>query len=163
MAYHVNSRLNGSGKHSNNRRLMPTIYLIVILALTIVPYFILNIPVIPAPFTYLGIILIGFGIGMNLWSSSTFKSRKTPVAPVGASTTLVADGPYRISRNPMYLGVMAILFGLAIFMGSLTTFVFPVIFFLIVETLFIPVEEKSLEDKFGKEYEAYNNKVRRWI
>jgi protein-S-isoprenylcysteine O-methyltransferase Ste14 len=56
-----------------------------------------------------------------------------------------------------------ILAGIAILMGSLVMFAFPAVFFVIIETVFIPVEEKNLERIFGKEYDDYQNKVRRWL
>jgi len=63
----------------------------------------------------------------------------------------------------MYLGMLIILIGIAILMGSLITFIFPIIFFVIINWFFIPMEEKNMEIKFGKKYSEYKNKVRRWI
>jgi protein-S-isoprenylcysteine O-methyltransferase Ste14 len=142
---------------------MPPTYFIILLVLAVASYFVLNIAVLSAPFTYLGIIFIGFGVVMNIWSDSLFNKRKTPVSPFGSPTTLVIDGPFRISRNPMYVGMAAILLGVSIFTGSLITFVFPIIFYIIIRTQFIPIEEKNLEKKFGKTYDDYKSSVRRWI
>jgi protein-S-isoprenylcysteine O-methyltransferase Ste14 len=63
----------------------------------------------------------------------------------------------------MYLGMMSILLGVAIFLGSLISFAFPIIFIIIMEKLFIPLEEKNLEKKFGNQYIDYKKRVRRWI
>ena len=63
----------------------------------------------------------------------------------------------------MYLGMCAILLGEAILMGSIVMFFVPIIFVLLMEIIFIPHEEKNLEDVFGVEYINYKKKVRRWI
>ena len=75
----------------------------------------------------------------------------------------VTSGPFKLSRHPMYLGMMSILLGVAIFLGSLITFSFPIIFIMIMEKRFIPLEEKNLEKKFGNQYVDYKKRVRRWI
>jgi len=92
-----------------------------------------------------------------------FKKSATAIRPFEPSTTLVKGGPYRFTRNPMYLGMVLILIGTAIYLGSLTPwFVIPV-FFLIIQEWFIKHEELFLENIFGKEYQDYKTKVRRWI
>jgi len=75
----------------------------------------------------------------------------------------VASGPFKLSRHPMYLGMMSILLGFAISQGSLIPFVFPVIFIIIMEKRFILLEEKNLEKKFDNQYIDYKKRVRRWI
>ena len=163
MACQTDSQINGCRNDSNNRKIMPPTYFMILLVLAVASYFVLNIVVLSAPFTYLGIIFIGFGVVMNLWSDSLFKKRKTPVSPFGSPTTLVIDGPFLISRNPMYVGMTSILLGVSIFTGSLIAFVFPIIFYIIIRTQFIPMEENNLKRTFGKEYDDYKNRVRRWI
>jgi protein-S-isoprenylcysteine O-methyltransferase Ste14 len=75
----------------------------------------------------------------------------------------MTSGVFRISRNPMYLGMTLILFGVSILVGSLTAFVSPVAFFFISEHQFIPLEEKSMENVFGESYLDYARRVRRWF
>jgi protein-S-isoprenylcysteine O-methyltransferase Ste14 len=92
-----------------------------------------------------------------------FKKSATAIRPFEPSTALVKGGPYRFTRNPMYLGMVLILIGTAIYLGSLTPwFVIPV-FFLIIQEWFIKHEEPFLENIFGKEYLDYKSKIRRWI
>ncbi|MEE8233425.1 MAG: isoprenylcysteine carboxylmethyltransferase family protein, partial [Gammaproteobacteria bacterium] len=96
-------------------------------------------------------------------SALYFKKSGTAIRPFETSTVLVKGGPYRFTRNPMYLGMVLILIGMAIYLGSLTPwFVIPV-FFLIIQEWFIKYEEPFLENTFGKEYQDYKTKVRRWI
>jgi len=146
------------------KKVMPPTYFIILLLLSIGLHFISPIKrLIYSPYTYLGIILIIFGIAINIWSDSLFKKSKTTVKPYENPTKFETSGPFRISRHPMYLGMVAVLLGVAILLGSLITFVFPILFIVLMEILFIPPEEKNLERVFGNEYTTYKNKVRRWI
>jgi protein-S-isoprenylcysteine O-methyltransferase Ste14 len=76
---------------------------------------------------------------------------------------LVTEGAFQYSRNPMDLGGIILGFSLAILLGSLVSFVFLAIMFLLVHFLFIPNEEKELKTMFGKEYLDYMKRVRKWI
>jgi protein-S-isoprenylcysteine O-methyltransferase Ste14 len=145
-------------------KLRPDVYFILFLALSIILHFIFPIKkIIYPPYTYPGFLLIAFGAILNIWSDLLFKRRKTTVKPYENPIELEVSGPFRISRHPMYLGFMAILLGVAILHGTLITFVFPVLFVILMELMFIPFEEKSLERSFGKNYLDYKKKVRRWI
>ena len=76
---------------------------------------------------------------------------------------IVTSGLYKISRNPMYVGLLTILIGYAVWLGSVTPFLLlPVFHFLITEMQIKP-EERMLEQKFGEEYLDYKDRVRRWI
>jgi len=147
-----------------NRKIMPPTYFMVLLVLSVVLYF--GFPIqklIPPPYTYLGILLILFGFVLNLRADALFKKSKTTVKPHETPTSLEISGPFRISRHPMYLGMAAILLGVAIVSGSFLSFLFPIVFVLLMELLFIPIEEKNLKQVFGTEYRDYKKKVRRWI
>ena len=63
----------------------------------------------------------------------------------------------------MYLGMVAVLLGVAILHGTLITLIFPVIFIVLSEKLFIPYEESNLKEVFGENYINYKNRVRRWL
>jgi len=76
---------------------------------------------------------------------------------------LLTEGPFRLSRHPTYLGMVMILLSTAIIMGSVTPFVFPILFAAIVDISYIRFEEVNLEKIFGEEYKRYRKKVRRWI
>ena len=143
---------------------MPPTYFIILLLLSIGLHFLLPIKkIIFSPYNYSGIILIIFGIIMNIWADALFKKKKTTVKPHEIPNFLEISGPFKISRHPMYLGMLAILLGTSFFLGSLITFAFPVIFIILMEMIFIPAEEKNLKKVFGKEYSDYKKKVRRWI
>ncbi len=145
-------------------KIMPTTYFIALTALSIGMHFLYPIKkILYPPFTYLGYLLIIIGIIINLWTDRLFKKTYTTVKPFKDPTVLLTSGPFRISRHPMYLGMVSILLGVAIIHGTIITFLFPILFAIIMEFLFIPFEEKNLERLFGVQYLDYKKKVRRWI
>ncbi len=103
------------------------------------------------------------GAALVFWSFSRFRGRRTTVHPFGRPSALVVDGPYRVTRNPMYVSLTAALLGLALFIGTLPFFLVPLAFFLIMNTVQIPHEERLLAGLFGDEWEAYRRRVRRWL
>ncbi len=144
--------------------LLPPRYFLICLALIIGAHFIFPvIKIVHPPYNLLGWILIFFGIVLNLGADKVFKKERTTVKPNEKPSKLIISGPFRISRHPMYLGMTAILLGASIFLGSAATFIFPFIFMVFMQNLFIPIEERNLEVVFGKKYVDYKNKVRRWI
>jgi protein-S-isoprenylcysteine O-methyltransferase Ste14 len=146
------------------QKIMPPTYFFALLLLSIALHFILPVAqLIYLPYRYLGIVLIAFGAVVNVWTDSLFKNNKTTVKPYENPTELITSGPFRLSRHPMYLGMAAVLLGVAILLGSLIAFVFPIIFVILLELLFIPFEEKNLQQAFDAEYADYRRKTRRWI
>lgn len=149
---------------NTKNRMMPPTYLIFLLLASIVLNSVFPIKkVMIPPYSYLGSILIIFGIVLNIWCDSLFKKRKTTIKPHEIPTSFEISGPYKMSRNPIYLGMASILTGTALLLGSIITFLTPVVFLIIMDKLFIPMEEKNLENKFGREYVNYKKRVRRWI
>jgi protein-S-isoprenylcysteine O-methyltransferase Ste14 len=111
----------------------------------------------------LGSIGIIAGFAVMIWAWKLFQEKKTPIRPTDEPSTLVADGPFRFSRNPMYLGIILMLTGVAVWVGSLPMFLAPIAFFIVLSIVFIPHEEKTLERIFGDAYRDYKSKVRRWL
>jgi protein-S-isoprenylcysteine O-methyltransferase Ste14 len=93
----------------------------------------------------------------------TLSKNKTPFDTGKSTVKIVVSGAYRFSRNPLYLSLLLLLFGIAFLMLSLWLFLtVPVLFFLFLFKAIMP-EERYLSQKFGKEYLDYSEKVRRWI
>ena len=139
-------------------------YFIILLILSVLLNFIFPVPAfLSPPFTYFGFLIIGFGFIMALWSRSLFLKNSTTLQLSEAPTSLVTSGPFRISRNPLYLGMASILLGVAVLMGTLVALAFPVIFVTLIEFFIIPGEERMLENLFGEPYWDYKKSVRRWI
>ncbi len=120
---------------------------------------------ITSPWNNLGIALMVLA-GLSDFSSLYlfFKKRTTPNPMKPEFTTgLVTNGLYKFSRNPMYLGLLIILFGFAAYLGNLTPFLVLPAFYIVITEMQIKPEERMLEAKFGEEYLDYKNKVRRWL
>lgn len=110
-------------------------------------------------------LIAGAGLAIDLVSIAAFFRRKTTVNPLTPSktNTLVVDGFYSFSRNPMYLGILMILTGWTLWLGNILNLVLLGLFIWVINELQIKPEEKALRKKFGAEYEAYCKRVRRWI
>ena len=146
------------------KKIMPTNYFIAFLALSIALHFLFPIKkVVYPPYTYAGFIMILFGAIMNLWTDRLFKENNTTVKPYLEPTSLITSGPFSLSRHPMYLGMASVLLGVAVNHGTIITFVFPLLFVILMEILFIPFEEETLIRIYGVDYRDYQNKVRRWV
>jgi protein-S-isoprenylcysteine O-methyltransferase Ste14 len=108
-------------------------------------------------------LLIGFGLALELWAIGAFRRRCTAVQPWKPSTALVAEGPYRFSRNPIYLGFAVTYLGLALALNSWLALALLVPCLLVVDRGVIAREERYLSAKFGASYDTYRGRVRRWI
>ncbi len=111
----------------------------------------------------IGITLIGVGIALIIWAVQFFRRYKTTIHPRGKPTALITTGPYKISRNPIYLGFLLIALGTAMLFANVLAFVGPVIFFFFIQTLVIPFEEDMLVKTFGDSYQKYRKLIRRWL
>jgi len=105
------------------------------------------------------------GIVPGLQAVIEFIARKTTIDPTapGKATTLVTGGIYRISRNPMYLGLLCLLLAVAVYLCTLTVIVVAPLFVWYLTEFQIKPEEDSLRQVFGAEYETYLSEVRRWL
>lgn len=120
---------------------------------------------IQTPWNKVGIALIIVAGSFDLWSLFLFFKKHTTPNPMKPENTsgIVTNGLYKISRNPMYVGLLSILTGYAIWLGSFTPFLLLPVFFWLISEMQIKPEERMLEKKFGKEYLEYKNSVRRWL
>ena len=116
-----------------------------------------------SPHSFAGVFFLIVGFALMMWARGLFQKRKTPVRPGETPTALVTDGPYRAIRNPMYLGFTLMLSGAALWVGTLPMFLAPVAFVWIIDSIFIPYEERKMERLFGQEYLDYKKRVRRWL
>jgi protein-S-isoprenylcysteine O-methyltransferase Ste14 len=119
--------------------------------------------VIARPYSWLGAIPMLLGIGLSTWAARLFRRLGTGLQLQDGGSILVTTGPYRFSRNPMYLGMLVWLIGLAILLGSVTALLFPILFFLLANFLIVPLEEDRMEQQWGERYVAYKASVRRWF
>ena len=143
---------------------LPPVYLVLSLGAMAVLHF--GFPIarpIEAPYRYGGAVLIGLAVALIVWAAMLFKRARTGIVPFSEATALVTAGPYRFTRNPMYLGMAGILGGTALWLGSLTPWLVLPAFMRIVAERFIVPEEAMLKAAFGRAYEEYEAAVRRWL
>jgi protein-S-isoprenylcysteine O-methyltransferase Ste14 len=145
---------------------------------------------VPPPFWYAGAVLVGalldrawplpLGVrpawrsplallcaaawfGLMAGGMSRFLRARTTILPMRPASALVTSGPYRFTRNPMYLGLALLTLGFALFFNTWWIVVLLVPALIVVDRAVIAREEAYLRRRFGGEYEAYRRRVRRWL
>ena len=99
----------------------------------------------------------------NGWSLWLFARHETGLLPGGATMSLIEEGPYRLSRNPLYVGLLALHLAIALLVPSLWAVVALPVSWLLVWWGAVRPEERFLRERFGEEYDAYARRVRRWL
>ncbi len=112
-----------------------------------------------------GYALIAGGLAIDLVSIVAFRKARTTVTPLAPekASSLVIDGLYRFTRNPMYLGMLLILTGIAVLLGSPINIAILGVFIAYITAFQIKPEETLLEQNFGEAYRHYKQSVRRWL
>ncbi len=111
----------------------------------------------------LGLLLVAGGVGLSLYAAAIFQARDTTKNPYGEPAKFVTTLPYTFTRNPMYVGITAVLLGFAVFFASPVMILAPVVFAVVIDRMVIPREEQTMERIFGAEYADYQGRVRRWL
>jgi protein-S-isoprenylcysteine O-methyltransferase Ste14 len=115
------------------------------------------------PGAWVGGAIFALAFALAIWAIVTIRKAGTQVETYKPTTTIVANGPYRFTRNPIYLGMVLGLIGLAIAFDSLWILVTLVLFYLVIRYGVVAREETYLERKFGDVYLGYRSRVRRWL
>jgi protein-S-isoprenylcysteine O-methyltransferase Ste14 len=145
-------------------RFNPPTYFLISIILSLGAHFIWPVVgIIDWPYRWLGVVLIVAGGWVTVWADGVFKRVNTTVKPQEKPTVLVAQGPFRISRHPMYLGMTLIVLGVAVLLGSLSAFFGPILIWLILQFVFIPYEETKMAATFGGAYDDYRGRTRMWL
>ena len=111
----------------------------------------------------LGWALVLFFVGWNGWSLWLFGRHQTGLLPGQATNAMIEEGPYRLSRNPLYVGLLALYLGLALLARTFWGLVLlPVAVLLVLRGAIVP-EERFLHERFGATYDDYRRRVRRWL
>jgi protein-S-isoprenylcysteine O-methyltransferase Ste14 len=111
----------------------------------------------------LGLVFIAVGLGIAIWGRRTMLAAGTNVDPTLPATTIVTSGPFRFSRNPLYIGLTLLYLGLTLAFNTWWGAVLVVPLLIIMSVGVVGREERYLEKKFGDEYRAYKARVRRWL
>ena len=149
---------------SRSKIIIPPVYfLVTVVIMTVLNYFAPIRNILHPPVTYSGAIFIVIGFIITIWSAVLFYKAGTAIKPFDESTHLVTKGMYQVTRNPMYLGMVVILLGIALLFGTFTPFFLIPIFIWLIHTIFISNEETMMARIFGDEYREYKKRVRRWL
>jgi protein-S-isoprenylcysteine O-methyltransferase Ste14 len=115
------------------------------------------------PWRYFGIIVIILGFSLSLGSGIFFRKLGTNPRPGSKANLIVTKGPFKYTRNPMYLGLITMLIGISILLGTFSPFIVIPILFLILHNQFVLREEKWMEEWFGESFLEYKRKTPRWL
>lgn len=117
-----------------------------------------------SPLQYISIFIFTIGLSLLFYCISLFAVKgKGTLSPADPTKKLVISGLYKLSRNPMYIGVMLILIGEAVFFNSSSLWIYTTIIFIAFNLFIIFHEEPRLKRDFGTEYQQYVKTVRRWL
>ncbi len=145
------------------KQLPPSYFIEALFLIVLLHYFFPVSQVVRGLWRCAGLLLIFLGVFLNIAADKKIKQYETTVKPYEESRVLVIEGVFGVSRNPMYLGMVMILGGVALLVGSVTPWLIVGGFSILMDKLFICPEERMLEQKFGEQFRQYRQKVRRWV
>jgi protein-S-isoprenylcysteine O-methyltransferase Ste14 len=111
----------------------------------------------------IGVVFMVIGLVLGGWGILTFRLARTAIIPNQPATRLVGSGPYRFTRNPMYTGLTALYIGISLATNNLWPIILLPSVLVVLDRLVVRREEAYLADAFGASYEAYRQRVPRWM
>ena len=144
-------------------RLLPPHYFVFSLLTMIALRIIETAPLFGGSWYLIGLLPLILGLGIALWGVRLFAKVGTNIVPFTESTALVTDGAFAYSRNPMYLGMVLVLLGVAFLLDRASPWLVLAPFILVIRLKFIQFEEPLMEQTFGEDYVTYKSSVRRWL
>ena len=161
------TRLAGGAVQSVLLRIPPPLVYIAAFLLGIGIDFLLPVhgasPGLKGPAHAAGAFLLAMGVLLGPANALMFLFRGTTLNPARAPRRLFTGGVYRVSRNPMYLGLLLVYAGVALLQWQLWALLLIALPFAAVDRVYIPVEEKRMSEAFGEAYMSYCGRVRRWL
>jgi len=112
---------------------------------------------------WIGAVLIANWAVLAALAIREFRCAGTTVMPTGEVSAFVTSGPFRFTRNPIYLGLALLQAGVAFVLGNAWVLLFVPLSIVVIDRVVIAGEERHLEAKYGAPYSAYRNRVRRWL
>ena len=147
-----------------NVKIHPPVLTLLLVAVALLLNWLVPFPAaLPQILKILGIVFVLAGLTLAFLAVRQFGLAHTTLDPHGAVTTVVSSGPYRFSRNPIYVGYICALIGLPLALGTYWGAVLSLLLVVGLNTLVIRYEEAYLENKFGDVYTGYRSRVRRWL
>jgi protein-S-isoprenylcysteine O-methyltransferase Ste14 len=153
----------GGAPQERGGPLPPTFFLGALIAMVALHLLLPVVRLVEGWWRLAGVVPLMAGAVFATGPSMVFDRRGTTVKPFEAPSVLVTGGWYRVSRNPMYVGLVLILVGCAALLGTLGPVAVIPAFAWLLDRRFIRPEEAALEDAFGEGYRAYRARVRRWL
>jgi protein-S-isoprenylcysteine O-methyltransferase Ste14 len=147
-------------------KIPPPVYMLIFaISMWLMNQYIPLIEWVRPPWNQAGFIIMGLAFFTDLSSLFLFFKKHTSLNPIHPerASILVTGGMYRFSRNPMYLGLLILLSGWAVYLGSISPIFLLPLFIWVITHEQIQAEEQILEEKFGPAYLTYKQRVRRWI
>jgi len=146
-------------------KLPPPVWALSYVVLAAAISWLLGWPKVPGfPLPKLGIALALIPWALPVWAVVVFRRAGTEITPTSPTNrALVVDGPYRYTRNPMYLGLVLVTLGIAVWIGAWPMFLAPIAVFATANWVHIPFEEAKMRRQFGVSYDDYVSRVRRWV
>ena len=146
-------------------KLPPPIWTLIYIMISATISWLLDWPTPPGlPLPPLGITLVAVAFIAPVWAFVLFRREGTEIDPTSPTNRkLVTSGPYQFTRNPMYLGLVILTLGVALWVGAWPMFIAPVAIFATANWFHIPFEEAKMRRQFGATYEDYVERVRRWV
>lgn len=111
----------------------------------------------------LGLIILISSVVLIVMAFRELQNNETTYVPDGEPERLVITGPFKYSRNPIYLGMFGILLASAFLMQSISALLIPLLFLSIIQNTWIPHEEKKLKEKFPEEWAGYASSTKKWL
>ena len=111
----------------------------------------------------LGLIILISSVVLIVMAFRELQNNETTYVPDGEPERLVITGPFKFSRNPIYLGMFGILLASAFLMQSISALLIPLLFLSILQNTWIPHEEKKLKEKFPEEWAGYASSTKKWL
>lgn len=161
----VTQTANSAPDHSNVIAPPPLIYGVAVLAGLALHWWAwpLPLPLEGVMKHYAGWAVMAPGLLLLMWAMRSFSRANTAIIPYNTTTTVVPTGPYRFSRNPMYISMALVQVGFALMFATAWILILLVPVMAVIRYGVVAREERYLERKFGAGYLSYKNSVRRWL
>lgn len=140
----------------------PHYFLLAILAMLALDFLPAD-PLLPQPWPWIGVLLFLIGVSCTGLGVRRFRKAETNLVPFSESIALVTTGLYAYTRNPMYLGMVIALAGIALMFNERWPWLVLPVFAAVIQLRFIRFEEQLMEQTFGDAYLDYKSRVRRWL
>ena len=146
-------------------KLPPPVWALLYLLLAAALSYFAGAPRVPGlPVVPLAIVLVVLGVALSVSSVVLFRREGTELNPTSTTNRkLVTSGPFGFTRNPMYLGLVIVTLGIAVWVAAWPMFLAPLATFATANWVHIPFEEAKMRRQFGAAYDDYVRRVRRWV